>query len=296
MAGIRIEWGQFGHFDSFDVIRSYTPLANIPDVNLPPPIATSLKSMYYVDTTVVLGEVIYYKIRAWQGSSYIVSDEIKLKDIYFDKVELLLLANASSYPSTNITDKSSSARALTISGVTIVNTLQTIDGGSFDFSNTSGVRYIQAASISQLNLDDFSIEFFSKINSYTDVYHRVLLFDTQEIVSIGAFHLQLADNGTFRWYINNGSIKQVGISSSAVGTALKHHCLMRKNGIFYYYIDGVLQSTYNQYLTYSITKNNFRLGGYTSNLIGYISSLRITRAVRYNIEGFTPPSEMFTNY
>ncbi|MDM1757194.1 MULTISPECIES: LamG-like jellyroll fold domain-containing protein [unclassified Acinetobacter] len=296
MAGIRIEWGHFGHFDSFDVIRSNTSLANVSDANLPEPIMTGLKSMYYVDTTFVLGRTAYYKIRAWQGVNYIVSDEIKLKDIYFDKVELLLLANVPIYPSTNITDKSSYARSLTFSGVTIVSSLQTIDGGSFDFSNTSGIRYIQAASIPSLNLDDFTIEFFAKINSYTSVYHRVLIFDTQEIVSTGALQLQLADNGTFRWYINNGTIRQGGISSSAVGTELKHHCLMRKNGIFYYYIDGLLQSTYDQFLKYSITKNNFRLGGYSSNLIGYISSLRITRAVRYNIEGFTPPSEMFTNY
>ena len=78
MAGIRLEWAQFGHFDSFDVIRSDTSMASIPDTNLPSPIATNLKTMYFVDTTVVQGAVYFYKIKAWRDSVSVVSDEINV--------------------------------------------------------------------------------------------------------------------------------------------------------------------------------------------------------------------------
>ncbi|WP_312069454.1 hypothetical protein, partial [Acinetobacter sp.] len=66
MAGIRLEWAQFGDFDSFDVIRSNTSMIGVADANLPSPIATNLKTMYYVDTTVAEDSTYYYKVRAWR--------------------------------------------------------------------------------------------------------------------------------------------------------------------------------------------------------------------------------------
>lgn len=98
MAGIRLEWAQFGHFDSFDVIRSTTSMAGIADVDLPIPIATGLKTMYYVDTTVTVGNTYYYKIRAWRDDVSVVSSEISCLSILADPnwhlTTLLLNANA----------------------------------------------------------------------------------------------------------------------------------------------------------------------------------------------------------
>lgn len=55
MAGIRLEFAQFGHFDSFEIIRSITSMVGIADADLPAPIATGLKTMYYVDSNVIQG-------------------------------------------------------------------------------------------------------------------------------------------------------------------------------------------------------------------------------------------------
>ena len=55
MAGIRLEFAQFGHFDSFEIIRSMTSMVGIADADLPAPIATGVKTMYYVDSNVVMG-------------------------------------------------------------------------------------------------------------------------------------------------------------------------------------------------------------------------------------------------
>ena len=77
MAGIRLEWAQFGDFDSFDVIRSTTSMAGIADVDLPTPIATGLKTMYYVDSNVIEGLTYYYNVRVWRGTASFLSVELK---------------------------------------------------------------------------------------------------------------------------------------------------------------------------------------------------------------------------
>ena len=77
MAGIRLEFAQFGDFDSFDVIRSMTSMSGVADVDLPSPIVTGLTTMYYVDTTVIVGARYYYKIRVWRDGVSAVSNEIR---------------------------------------------------------------------------------------------------------------------------------------------------------------------------------------------------------------------------
>ena len=75
MAGIRLEFAQFGDFDSFDIHRSLTPMTDVN--NLPPPIVTDLLTMFYVDTMVVEGATYYYRVVAWRDGDKAVSDEIR---------------------------------------------------------------------------------------------------------------------------------------------------------------------------------------------------------------------------
>lgn len=77
MAAIRLEFAQFGHFDSFDVIRSITSMVGIADVDLPTPITTGLKTMYYVDSNVIEGLTYYYKVRVWRGTTSFLSGELQ---------------------------------------------------------------------------------------------------------------------------------------------------------------------------------------------------------------------------
>lgn len=78
MAGIRLEFAQFGHFDSFDVIRSLTSMAGLQDHELPVPIAAGLTTMFYVDTDVIEGSTYYYRVRVWRGYASFLSDEIQV--------------------------------------------------------------------------------------------------------------------------------------------------------------------------------------------------------------------------
>lgn len=118
MAGIRLEWAQFGDFDSFDIIRSTTSMVGVADVDLPTPIATGLKTMYYVDTTVTVGNTYYYKIRAWRDDVSVVSSEISCLSIPADPNwnYVTLLLNGDSLP---ITDSSPSPKTITNNGISL---------------------------------------------------------------------------------------------------------------------------------------------------------------------------------
>jgi hypothetical protein len=78
MAGVRLEFAQFGHFDSFEVIRSLTSMVGLADHELPTPIATVLKTMYYVDTSVIENSTYYYKVRVNRGTESYLSNEISI--------------------------------------------------------------------------------------------------------------------------------------------------------------------------------------------------------------------------
>lgn len=76
MAGIRLEFAQFGDFDSFDILRSSSPM----DIAaLPSPLVTGLTTMYYVDTSVVVGSSYYYRAVVWRDAISQVSDEFMIE-------------------------------------------------------------------------------------------------------------------------------------------------------------------------------------------------------------------------
>ncbi|WP_180175479.1 LamG-like jellyroll fold domain-containing protein [Acinetobacter sp. YH12025] len=79
MAGIRLEWAQFGDFDSFEVIRSSSSMAGLLDEDLPSPLATNLSKMYFVDTLITLNAEYYYIIRTWKDGNSQISDEISIQ-------------------------------------------------------------------------------------------------------------------------------------------------------------------------------------------------------------------------
>ncbi|AWW07723.1 MAG: F5/8 type C domain protein [Podoviridae sp. ctbh1] len=76
MPGIRLEFAQFGDFDSFDVHRSTSSMTDIN--NLPTPITTNLKSMFYVDDNIIYGTTYYYRVVAWRGDNKAVGDEVSI--------------------------------------------------------------------------------------------------------------------------------------------------------------------------------------------------------------------------
>lgn len=129
MAGIRLEFAQFGHFDSFDIIRSMTSMVGVVDVDLPTPIATGLKTMYYVDSNVVESQTYYYKVRVWRGTTSLVSDELSVY-AYTEKLLVFLPLT------TGITDYGSLGLTWNKQG----NITHSSDGAYFDDSVASWIK------------------------------------------------------------------------------------------------------------------------------------------------------------
>lgn len=64
-SGVRLEFAQFGHFDSFTIYKQTTPI----DLeNLPEPIAVGLKTMHFVDTQVLLETTYHYLVATYRDS------------------------------------------------------------------------------------------------------------------------------------------------------------------------------------------------------------------------------------
>ncbi|MCY6411182.1 hypothetical protein QTA56_03390 [Acinetobacter sp. VNH17] len=74
MAGIRLEFAQFGDFDSFDIHRSTTSMDDIE--NLPTALATGLSTMYYIDADIVKNQKYHYRVAVWRDGVKSVSEQI----------------------------------------------------------------------------------------------------------------------------------------------------------------------------------------------------------------------------
>lgn len=286
MAGIRIEFSQFGHFDYFEIIRSDTSMIGVADSALPAPIATNLKTMYYVDTAVVEGATYYYKIRVHRsGLSAVSATEIEalaiLGDEYFNYVELLFLTDG------EVKDYSNLNRTPSVTGTYAFIPSTTIpvkyDEYSYDISDYGALNFGQIT----LGLDDFTFE--SYVYSPGDSYLGTLFFLNGcgfefSVANGSSFMVRNSDYSFYKW-----------VSVSVPRNQWNHWCVMRKDGVFYAYLNGVQKFSYSN--TFNMTESTIRLfsdgprnGTMRSD---YMSSTRLTRFARYETVGFTPPSEKF---
>lgn len=72
MAGVKLEWAQFGRVDSFNVYRSES---NLDFNNLPVPIATGIKFCEYWDASAERFKTYFYTVGAVVGVNTTVSLE-----------------------------------------------------------------------------------------------------------------------------------------------------------------------------------------------------------------------------
>lgn len=78
MAGIRLEFAQFGKFDSFNIYRNQTPT----DIsNIGNPIANT-NTMYYEDFGVESNNNYYYRVGVVRGQSESISSEIHVQTVF----------------------------------------------------------------------------------------------------------------------------------------------------------------------------------------------------------------------
>jgi hypothetical protein len=291
MAGIRLEWAQFGDFDSFDVIRSATSMAGIADIDLPSPMAIGLTTMYYVDTAVVVGTTYYYKVRVNRDGESVVSAEIEvvamLGDKYWSNVVQLLhfdgADGSTSFPdssSANLSPVAYGNAQITGEGIIGVGSLL-LDGASYAMTS--------ASSLLDLRGIDFTIQVWINATAVSNTPYLMHFYGSNP----DRWVVYLDSSGHVSVYTATGGIS----ISTSIAISLSTDTLIEVNmtaaGFLRVFINGVLG--------YSGTPFSGLGGGTSPRLeygaavafnsnyfIGKLDEPRITRNVIRNTSNYTP--------
>lgn len=286
--GVEINWESFGYPEYFKYYLSSTPM----DINHLPEakvkyISGTTNSYKDQDETY---EVNYIRIGAMKNGKEILSDEVSIiKDKDWSLVDLLLLPEAFSLPSTDIRDYSSYKRNLTVR-----SDVKIIDGSSVGkdrvfFFDGDGDRI--STTVSALGFDDFTYEAY--VYPLSDSGGNSRIFQIGDLHGLNSFAL-------IRWgnYLtverNNGSWEWVLAKYEAWFVNNWYHvCLMRKDGILYALLNGQLVG--EAYFNYEIVSGDIYIGQSqqqsttTDAFHGYMEGFRLTKgSARYNITGFIP--------
>lgn len=286
MAGVRLEFAQFGDFDSFEVYRSESPM----DIAaMPSPIAVGLTTMYYLDSTVIEGTVYYYRVAAIRDGVRQVSDEISEladADLYFSSVDLLLIADTelNSYK-----DWSVSARTVTKQHQVSVQQLSgkpafKFEGASIEEYNNINGRI--KTSIAPFGTAEYTLEFWGAQTAPTGGGARFFELGTRD--ANRTMFLAKWEEFDGAVYINNTDMGGA-ITLEPRDSILRHYAIMRKSGVTGFYINGVLQ--FSASTVFNITQTSLTLGtawSFNGALQGYIQQFRVTKLARYNETGFAP--------
>lgn len=201
-SGIRLEFAQFGHFDSFDIIRSMASMAGINDEDLPSPIASGLKTMYYVDTAVTEGLQYFYRVRAWRGSESFVSEQTLvtaiLGDTYLENVVGLIgFENGFIGDVGDVWAKEGNAEVVTTDPIFGTASLKTN-------GRTDGCSIANNGLINNNN-DPFTIEVFFRINQLVPSYGSTQnLFWTYSSGPWGDSQIGFTSQGKLLFQIHSG--------------------------------------------------------------------------------------------
>ena len=311
MAGIRLEFAQFGHFDSFDIIRSMASTVGVADVDLPTPIATGLKSMYYVDTSVVHGQVYYYKVRVWRGSTSSLSGEIVIvtdTDDYWANVSSLLHFDGADN-STVFTDEKGTIWSRR--GSLIISKVQSKFGGSSGrFSKNNYISTNTLAPFLFGASEDFTIEAWIYVASGASINDQrvpIVCTGAQDVSAQGGgWALSIIDQSNAMIHLERyGTNFTAQTAEFRIGSATPRDTWMhvefgRSNGTTYGFFNGVLKgtsTTHNNIPFNSPNISNVSIGSGNARLIpnnwhldGFLDDLRVTKGVCRHTVNFDVPA------
>ena len=104
MAGVRLEFAQFGHFDYFNIYRN--PVSTDKE-NLGQPIGTS-STMYFEDFNAEPNLDYFYRVGVVNGQAELISDEIYIRtEVMFNPPYNLIININAKYLSDTLTSVSS---------------------------------------------------------------------------------------------------------------------------------------------------------------------------------------------
>lgn len=295
MANVKLEWSQATFAESFSIYRSSTPMDT---ANMPAPLVAGITKTYYFDASVIVGGTYFYRVGAVRSNQELISDEVEVlanapvvNDIFWPNVELLIFADATTFPSGNLADSSSRVRAVSRGGSPqIIDSEYLYDAGAI--YATGAVQYWGFDGSIGIGNGDFTIECFLKIaTDSSEIPNGANIFDLNSIKLRVVLNSSTYKN--FQIYLGSGAtINLTPLVESPKG-AWHHFCLMRESGILYAFIDGVLSAsvanTYNL-TSYTWFSSNTSAG---RGVKGYYNGCRVTKSARYSKNGFITPDSKF---
>ena len=307
---LEISWKLDGFVDEQRYYCSETPT----DVsNLPAPKAIFVgDARTYIDTDITTDKTYFIRLGSVRNNIEKVSEEFSVStekgDEFWGSVNLLLQANAASYPTAAIVDSSSNQRAVTVSGaVQIINTSYPKYNEGVIYSNGSASNKI-LANIEAIGAREFTLEGWVKSNA-ANSGDNALLFGIWSDESYLNGCALLRDSTT------NPARLRLAVSTEASGSGIGyaipssaetvltngewvHVCVIRAAGTWNMYLNGVkvgigaFNASANIGLTSFLALRSPMSGGVFAC---ELNDVRLTNAVRYNVAGFTPPIKQFPN-
>lgn len=290
-SGIRLEFAQFGHFTSFDVIRSMVSMASVADVGLPAPIATGLKTMYYVDSDVVEGLTYYYKVRVWRGSTSFISAEVEVVAtegapiidefvVAFNEFDTGIAANDD--PTGTVWNDYSD--------------YWEVEGGKgFLRLPQVGVAFVN---LPPIGTQDYTMEFFIRLDDKKYNHSEGYLFSTNYVTATSWAALAMRNTGSLVIYINGSTVGGNALPAAIVQkyTAGEwvHIAFVRGRLKTTFYVEGFAVGSRTERPNIPALKWCF--GGADPDIAGpedwfkgSIDSVRASVGIARYTEAFTPP-------
>ena len=226
-------------------------------------------------------------------------------DLHFPKVTALLPFNGTN-GATSTTDSSNSNHTVTFGGDAEISTAQSKFGGSSLSLDGNGDYVDLPRSTNQLVSEDFTIEFWFRINSGAGS-ETVGLFGSYYTVG-GGKGLIMATSATytsvyFQWMYGSGSGTDWAYLNRTQGTrtALSnntwyHVAVTRSGSTWRLFLNGTQEDSITQSSQVTDSGSTTRIGNYGPSatashaLDGYIDDFRITKGLARYTSNFTPPT------
>ena len=226
-------------------------------------------------------------------------------DLYFSKVTALLPFDGTN-GATSTTDLSNSNHTVTFGGDAEISTAQSKFGGSSLSLDGNGDYVDLPQSTNQFVSDDFTIEFWFRINSGAGS-ETVGLFGSYYTVG-GGKGIIMASHPSypsvyFQWMYGSGSgtdwaylNKTQGTRTALSNNTWYHVAVTRSGNTWRLFLNGTQEDSVTQSDQMTDAGSTTRIGNYgpsataTDGLNGYIEDLRITKGLARYTSNFTAPT------
>lgn len=279
-------------------VRIYRADSAFTSTSLPPLLTEIIGDVYeYGDTTVIDGNTYFYMLSAKLGEQEIftecfdVSATIERSYFPLDKNVLsIIVADSPVFPSSELVDKKGVAVFNTSNRPTQVQKAEFLTGGAFE-CNTNDENVGVTSSSYVFNYQDFVVEcevLLSESAVSASFGYQIINIGSQYGIPGRSVFISIVHGvvhfGT-RPTSSTGYASEYSTSYTVSANRKYHFAIMRKQGIFYVFVDGHLIYTRTEEINLSV--NAVQFGRYAGTNLRFINSIRITK------EAFYPEANSF---